>query len=224
MIPELLEIILGFASCYPKFPNEMILEPFGALTHFAFCFDDTVTLEYFDIRKHWINPPFFQVKSAFSKAYSVLTDANLFISLGHNRSILGTIVRPDSVLLDRKGWNNEDMLAEPWEPITQQFDTENDAVYNWHVIDEDEPLPRNSQSTSEDTSSSPSKKRKSPKSRRKSRKKSKATASGSSDVANGFRKDRSSKREAGSSKRRKGPKEYDRFTNTLPKYTHVSKW
>lgn len=164
------------------------------------------------------------MKSAFSKAYSVLTDANLFISLGHNRSILGTIVRPDSVLLDRKGWNNEDMLAEPWEPITQQFDSENDAVYNWHVIDEDEPLPRNSQSTSEDTSSSPSKKRKSPKSRRKSRKKSKATASGSSDVANGFRKDRSSKREAGSSKRRKGPKEYDRFTNTLPKYTHVSKW
>ncbi|ONM39418.1 Nucleotidyltransferase family protein [Zea mays] len=175
-----------------------------------------------DIGKNSFN--YFKVKSAFSKAYSVLTDANLFISLGHNRSILGTIVRPDSVLLDRKGWNNEDMLAEPWEPITQQFDTENDAVYNWHVIDEDEPLPRNSQSTSEDTSSSPSKKRKSPKSRRKSRKKSKATASGSSDVANGFRKDRSSKREAGSSKRRKGPKEYDRFTNTLPKYTHVSKW
>lgn len=176
-----------------------------------------------DIGKNSFN--YFKVKSAFSKAYSVLTDANLFISLGHNRSILGTIVRPDSVLLDRKGWNNEDMLAEPWEPITQQFDSENDAVYNWHVIDEDEPLPRNSQSTSEDTSSSPSKKRKSPKSRRKSRKKSKATASGSSDVANGFRKDRSSsKREAGSSKRRKAPKEYDRFTNTLPKYTHVSKW
>ena len=151
----------------------------------------------------------------------MLTDANSLVSLGHNRSILGTIVRPDSVLLDRKGWNNEDMLAEPWEPITQQFDSENDAVYNWHVINEDEPLPRNSQSTSEDTSSSPSKKRKSSKSKQKSRKKSKAGASGSSDVA---REDRSSKREAESSKRRKGPKEYDRFTNTLPKYTHVSKW
>ncbi|XP_066312290.1 uncharacterized protein [Miscanthus floridulus] len=171
-----------------------------------------------DIGKNSFN--YFKVKSAFSKAYSVLTDANSLISLGHNRSILGTIVRPDSVLLDRKGWNN-DMLAEPWEPITQQFDSENDAVYNWHVINEDEPLPRNSQSTSEDTSSSPSKKRKSSKSKQKSRKKSKAGASGSSDVA---REDRSSKREAGSSKRRKGPKEYDRFTNTLPKYTHVSKW
>jgi hypothetical protein len=52
MIPELPEIISGFANCYPKFPNEMILELLDALTHFAFCFDDTVTLEYFDIRKH----------------------------------------------------------------------------------------------------------------------------------------------------------------------------
>ncbi|KAJ1284718.1 hypothetical protein BS78_03G226700 [Paspalum vaginatum] len=175
-----------------------------------------------DIGKNSFN--YFKVKSAFSKAYSVLTDANLITSLGHNRSILGTIVRPDSVLLDRKGWNNEDMLAEPWEPITQQFDAEDDAVYNWHVIDEDEPLPRNSLSTSEETSSSPSKKRKSSKSKKKSRKKSKTDASGSSDVANGFREDRASKREGGSSKRRKGPREYDRFTNTLPHYTHVSRW
>ncbi|WVZ69326.1 hypothetical protein U9M48_018126 [Paspalum notatum var. saurae] len=175
-----------------------------------------------DIGKNSFN--YFKVKSAFSKAYSVLTDANLITSLGHNRSILGTIVRPDSVLLDRKGWNNECVLAEPWEPIIRQFDAEDDAVYNWHVIDEDEPLPRNSLSTSEDTSSSPSKKRKSSKSKKKSRKKAKADASGSSDVANGFREDRASKREAGSSKRRKGPREYDRFTNTLPQYTHVSRW
>lgn len=94
----------------------------------------------------------------------MLTDANLITSLGPKRSILGTIVRPDSVLLDRKGWNNEDklpdMLTEPWEPVTRQFDSENDVVYNWHVIDEDEPLPRNGQSTSEDTSPSPSQKRK----------------------------------------------------------------
>jgi non-canonical poly(A) RNA polymerase PAPD5/7 len=215
----------GFCKLLPEIPERND-------TGTVWCFNSFCLLLWwycysgiFRHKKTLNKSPFFQVKSAFSKAYSVLTDANLFISLGHNRSILGTIVRPDSVLLDRKGWNNEDMLAEPWEPITQQFDTENDAVYNWHVIDEDEPLPRNSQSTSEDTSSSPSKKRKSPKSRRKSRKKSKATASGSSDVANGFRKDRSSsKREAGSSKRRKAPKEYDRFTNTLPKYTHVSKW
>lgn len=175
-----------------------------------------------DIGKNSFN--YFKVKSAFSKAYSVLTDAKSITSLGHNRSILGTIVRPDSILLDRKGWNNEDMLAEPWEQITRQFDSEDDAVYNWHLIDEDEPLPRNTLSTSEDTSSSPSKKRKSSKSKKKSRKKSKADATGSSDVANGFREGRASKREAGSSKRRKGPREYDRFTNTLPQYTHVSRW
>ncbi|TKW15988.1 hypothetical protein SEVIR_5G269400v4 [Setaria viridis] len=179
-----------------------------------------------DIGKNSFN--YFKVKSAFSKAYSVLTDANLITNLGPKKSILGTIVRPDSILLDRKGWNNEDqlpdMLTEPWEPVTRQFDSENDVVYNWHVIDEDEPLPRNSQSTSEDTSSSPSKKRKSSKSKQKSRKKSKADVTGSSNAANGFREDRASKREAGSSKRRKGPREYDRFTNTLPQYTHVSRW
>ncbi|RLN24933.1 hypothetical protein C2845_PM07G18430 [Panicum miliaceum] len=178
-----------------------------------------------DIGKNSFN--YFKVKSAFSKAYSVLTDANLITNLGPKRSILGTIVRPDSVLLDRKGWNEDklpDMLTEPWEPVTRQFDSENDVVYNWHVIDEDEPLPRNSQSTSEDTSSSPSKKRKSSKSKQKSRRKSKADVSGSSNAANGFKEDRASKREAGSSKRRKGPREYDRFTNTLPQYTHVSRW
>uniref|UniRef100_A0A0A9HLU7 Uncharacterized protein n=1 Tax=Arundo donax TaxID=35708 RepID=A0A0A9HLU7_ARUDO len=124
-----------------------------------------------DIGKNSFN--YFKVKSAFSKAYSMLTDANLITRLGPNRSILGTIVRPDSVLLDRKGWNNADtladMLTEPWEPVTRQFDSENDALYNWHVVDE-EPLPRNSQSTSDDTSSSPLQKRKS-KSKQNSQKK-----------------------------------------------------
>ncbi|GJM93612.1 hypothetical protein PR202_ga10180 [Eleusine coracana subsp. coracana] len=184
-----------------------------------------------------------QVKSAFSKAYSVLTDANLISSLGSNRSILGTIVRPDSILLDRKGWKTEDMindmLTEPWEPVTRQFDSENDAVYNWHVID-DEPLPRNSQSASDDTSSSPLPKKKS-KSNQKSRKKARDDASGSTNVENGSKEDTVHKRgkgsvqegerlhhSSGSRKRRKGSRdreyEYDRFTNTLPQRSHVSKW
>lgn len=191
-----------------------------------------------DIGKNSFN--YFKVKSAFSKAYSVLTDAKLITSLGPNRSILGAIVRPDSVLLDRKGWNTDgalaDMLTEPWEPLTQQFDSENDAMYNWHVLDEDEPLPRNTQPASEDTSSSPLQKRKS-KSNKKSRKKAKGgDASSSDNVENGFRNEREhnqgkgstqserSRHSAGSSKRRKGPREYDRFTNTLPQYTHISRW
>ncbi|KAL5226391.1 hypothetical protein ABZP36_014656 [Zizania latifolia] len=189
-----------------------------------------------DIGKNSFN--YFKVKSAFSKAYSVLTDANLIASLGPNRSILGMIVRPDSVLLDRKGWNKEgviaDMLAEPWEPLPQQFDSESDAVYNWHVID-DEPFPRNSQSTSEDTSPSPTKKRKS-KPKQKSRKKAKDDSSSGNNVENGFRNERTNKQgkglaqsdrshhSAGSRKRSKGPREYDRFTNTLPQYTHISRW
>ncbi|KAF0917400.1 hypothetical protein E2562_017852 [Oryza meyeriana var. granulata] len=185
-----------------------------------------------DIGKNSFN--YFKVKSAFSKAYSVLTDANLITSLGPNRSILGTIVRPDSVLLDRKGWNKDgtiaDMLTEPWEPLPRQFDSENDAVYNWHVID-DEPLPRNSQSTSEDTSPSPTQKRKSSKPKQRSRKKAKADSSSGNNVENGFKRGKGLAQcdryhhSTGSSKRSKGPREYDRFTNNLPQYTqHISRW
>lgn len=174
------------------------------------------------------------MKSAFSKAYSVLTDANLITSLGPNRSILGTIVRPDSVLLDRKGWNKDatipDMLTEPWEPLPRQFDSDNDAVYNWHVID-DEPLPRNTRSSSEDTSPSPTQKRKSSKPKQRSRKKAKADSSSGNNAENGFKRGKGlaqcdrSHQSAGSSRRSKGPREYDRFTNTLPQYTqHISRW
>uniref|UniRef100_A0A0D3FZV1 polynucleotide adenylyltransferase n=1 Tax=Oryza barthii TaxID=65489 RepID=A0A0D3FZV1_9ORYZ len=184
-----------------------------------------------DIGKNSFN--YFKVKSAFSKAYSVLTDANLITSLGPNRSILGTIVRPDSVLLDRKGWNKDatipDMLTEPWEPLPRQFDSDNDAVYNWHVID-DEPLPRNTRSSSEDTSPSPTQKRKSSKPKQRSRKKAKADSSGN-NAENGFKRGKGlaqcdrSHQSAGSSRRSKGPREYDRFTNTLPQYTqHISRW
>ncbi|XP_047057031.1 terminal nucleotidyltransferase 4B-like [Lolium rigidum] len=192
-----------------------------------------------DIGKNSFN--YFKVKSAFSKAYSVLTDAKLITSLGPNRSILGAIVRPDSVLLDRKGWNTDgalaDMLAEPWEPLAQRFDSENDAMYNWHALDDDEPLPRNTQPASEDTSSSPLKKRKSSKSNKKSRKKAKADDVSSSDDAEDGSRNRRERsrgkesrqsekthRSAGSSRRRKGPREYDRFTNTLPQHTHISRW
>ncbi|KAE8790070.1 non-canonical poly(A) RNA polymerase PAPD5 [Hordeum vulgare] len=190
-----------------------------------------------DIGKNSFN--YFKVKSAFSKAYSVLTDPKLITGLGPDRSILGTIVRPDSVLLDRKGWNTDgalaDMLAEPWEPLPQQFDSENGALYNWHALDDDEPLPRNTQP--EDTSSSPLGKRKSSsKSKKKSRKKAKADASSSEDAEEGSRNGREqsrgkgsapsekSRRSGGSSRRRKGPREYDRFTNTLPQYTPISRW
>ncbi|GJN18103.1 hypothetical protein PR202_gb05228 [Eleusine coracana subsp. coracana] len=211
------------------------------ITHLQLVWGGKDILGYRQSKEH--NLGILLVKSAFSKAYSVLTDANLISSFGSNRSILGTIVRPDSVLLDRKGWKTEDMindmLTEPWEPVTRQFDSENDAIYNWHVID-DEPLPRNSQSASDDTSSSPLPKKKS-KSNRKSRKKARDDASGSTNVEDGSKEDTVHKRGKGSvqdgerlhygsgnRKRRKGSRdreyEYDRFTNTLPQRSHVSKW
>ncbi|KAK1416762.1 hypothetical protein QVD17_25878 [Tagetes erecta] len=43
------------------------------------------------------------IKSAFRMACSTLTDTKLIMSLGPERSILGTIIGPDKVLLERKG-------------------------------------------------------------------------------------------------------------------------
>ncbi|KAK9078245.1 hypothetical protein SSX86_002302 [Deinandra increscens subsp. villosa] len=46
------------------------------------------------------------IKSAFRMACSTLTDTKLIMSLGPDRSILGTIIEPDKVLLERKGGLN----------------------------------------------------------------------------------------------------------------------
>ncbi|XP_059661516.1 uncharacterized protein LOC132307704 isoform X1 [Cornus florida] len=54
-----------------------------------------------DVGKNSFN--YYQVRSAFAMAFSALTNAKTILSLGPNRSILGTIIRPDPVLLERKG-------------------------------------------------------------------------------------------------------------------------
>lgn len=79
-------------------------------------------------------------------AHSLLTDAKTIIGLGANRSILGTIIRPDPVLLDRKGGNHGELtftslLPGADEPVPQQIGNENGDIYNWQLLDE-EPLPR----------------------------------------------------------------------------------
>lgn len=79
-------------------------------------------------------------------AYSSLTDAKAIIGLGLNKSILGTIIRPDPVLLERKGGDNgelvfNNMLPGAGEPMTLQFENGGDIIYNWQLVD-DEPLPR----------------------------------------------------------------------------------
>ncbi|MCE2055557.1 hypothetical protein HAX54_042875 [Datura stramonium] len=54
-----------------------------------------------DIGKSSFN--YFQVRSAFAMAFTTLTNAKAIFGLGPNRSILGTIIRPDEILVERKG-------------------------------------------------------------------------------------------------------------------------
>ncbi|PON31777.1 nucleotidyl transferase, partial [Parasponia andersonii] len=49
---------------------------------------------------------YFQIRSAFAMAFTTLTNPKFILGLGPNRSILGTIIRPDAVLLERKGGSN----------------------------------------------------------------------------------------------------------------------
>lgn len=79
-------------------------------------------------------------------AFTTLTNPKVILSLGPNRSILGTIIRPDPVLMERKGGSNGEitfnsLLPGAGEPVQQQFG-ENDMLCNWQLDYEEEPLPR----------------------------------------------------------------------------------
>ncbi|KAF5776975.1 putative polynucleotide adenylyltransferase [Helianthus annuus] len=106
-----------------------------------------------DIGKNSFN--YFQIKSAFGMACSTLTDNKLIMSLGPNRSILGTIIRPDKVLLERKGGLNGDvtftnLLSGAGEPLQNNFGEHEGLFCNWNVDDEEEPLPRGKDVVSDD--------------------------------------------------------------------------
>jgi len=97
-------------------------------------------------------------------AFKNLTNPKIIMSLGPNRSILGTIIRPDPVLLGRKGGLNGDvtfdkLLPGAGEPLQQQYG-EQDMLCNWQLDYEEEPLPRGVDSSVEPSSRS-TKKRKS---------------------------------------------------------------
>ncbi|KAF8391349.1 hypothetical protein HHK36_023653 [Tetracentron sinense] len=97
-----------------------------------------------DIGKNSFN--YFQIRSAFAMAFSTLTNAKTILGLGPNRSILGTIIRPDPVLLERKGGSNGEMtfnslLPGAGEPVQPQFGDQQEILCNWQ-LDEEEPLPR----------------------------------------------------------------------------------
>lgn len=100
-----------------------------------------------DIGKSSFN--YFQIRSAFRLAFSTLTNVKTIMKLGPNRSILGTIIRPDAVLVERKGGANGEvtfngLLPGAGEPVQMLYDDKHDLHCNWQLDDDyvESPLPR----------------------------------------------------------------------------------
>ncbi|KAH7512543.1 hypothetical protein FEM48_Zijuj12G0101600 [Ziziphus jujuba var. spinosa] len=97
-----------------------------------------------DIGKNSFN--YFQIRSAFAMAFATLTNAKTILNLAPNRSILGTIIRPDPVLIERKGGSNgqvtfDSLLPGAGEPLESQYGQQ-ELLCNWQLNVEEEPLPR----------------------------------------------------------------------------------
>ncbi|KAL0399385.1 UNVERIFIED_CONTAM: hypothetical protein Sradi_2281800 [Sesamum radiatum] len=81
-------------------------------------------------------------------AFTALTNAKAITRLGPNRSILGAIIRPDAVLLERKGGSTgkltfNNLFPGAGEPLQQLLGDQQEIYCNWPLNDEDEePLPR----------------------------------------------------------------------------------
>ncbi|GLT83350.1 hypothetical protein SLE2022_016440 [Rubroshorea leprosula] len=125
-----------------------------------------------DIGKNSFN--YIQIKSAFAMAFTTLTNPKTILGLGPNRSILGTIIRPDPALLERKGGSNGGVTftallpgaGEPLEPLSGH---QEEILCNWQ-LDDEEPLPRG-QGIAEDASAHSSGKKRKSSSKEKSSKK-----------------------------------------------------
>ncbi|XP_011004630.1 PREDICTED: non-canonical poly(A) RNA polymerase PAPD7 isoform X2 [Populus euphratica] len=115
-----------------------------------------------DIGKNSFN--YFQIRSAFAMAFTTLTNPKTILSLGPNRSILGTIIRPDPVLLERKGGKNGEvtfssLLPGAGEPLQSNYGQQ-EILCNWQLDDEEEALPRGGGNAGDGSAHSSGKKRK----------------------------------------------------------------
>ncbi|KDP27050.1 hypothetical protein JCGZ_20985 [Jatropha curcas] len=109
-------------------------------------------------------------------AYSILTNPKTILSLGPNRSILGTIIRPDPILMERKGGHNGEMtfnslLPGAGEPIQSHYDHQQEILGNWQVGEIEEDLPRGGGIVGDSGAQSSGKKRKSSSKDKSSKKK-----------------------------------------------------
>ncbi|KAJ4843323.1 hypothetical protein Tsubulata_020929 [Turnera subulata] len=125
-----------------------------------------------DIGKNSFN--YFQIRAAFAMAYSTLTNPKTISGLGASRSILGTIIRPDPILTERKGGQNGEvtfnsLLPGAGEPLESVYGHQQDMMCNWQ-LDYEEPLPRGGEVIGDGSAESSGKKRRAP-TKEKSRKK-----------------------------------------------------
>ncbi|XP_057766572.1 uncharacterized protein LOC130987030 [Salvia miltiorrhiza] len=126
-----------------------------------------------DIGKNSFN--YYQARSAFAMAFTTLTNAKAILHLGPNRSILSAIIRPDAVLLERKGGSNgkltfNNLFPGAGEPLERLLGDQQEIYCNWALNDEEEPLPRGSGIPGDSDVKSSGQKRKATKERRSSKK------------------------------------------------------
>lgn len=121
-----------------------------------------------------------QIRSAFAMALSTLTNTKAILSLGPNRSILGTIIRPDRILSERKGGKNGDITfnsllpgaGEPL-PMASNSKTNGGLFCNWEFEEDEEgSFPRGSTTNGDITPVVDTPGKKSKESSRKKKKKS----------------------------------------------------
>ncbi|XP_074367576.1 uncharacterized protein LOC141708005 [Apium graveolens] len=101
-------------------------------------------------------------------AFSTLTNSKTILALGPNKSILGTIIRPDAVLLNRKGSCNLEvtfnkLLPGAGEQLQPEYNDQEGLAFNWQLGNEEEPLPRGNGVSENCSIQSSGKKRKSSK-------------------------------------------------------------
>ncbi|KAL1537776.1 polynucleotide adenylyltransferase [Salvia divinorum] len=99
-----------------------------------------------DIGKSSFN--YYQARSAFAMAFTTLTNAKTIQHLGPNRSILSAIIRPDAVLLERKGGSNgkltfNNLFPGNGEPL-ERLNGDHQEIYCNRALNdlEEESLPR----------------------------------------------------------------------------------
>ncbi|WCJ32188.1 Poly(A) RNA polymerase protein 1 [Euphorbia peplus] len=150
-----------------------------------------------DIGKNSFN--YSQIRSAFSMAFLTLTNPKTILSLGPNRSILGTIIRPDPVLLERKGGRNGDvtfnsLLPGAGEPIQSHNSQHQEILGNWLLDDDEAELPRGGGIAGDGSAQSSGKKRKKSSTKKKSGKNKENGEVGKVHEESGSRKEKKKQR------------------------------